>query len=280
MQGVAALWLDMLSGILLGYQKTAMAFWKIHVNEHNHCGMYKVYANLYSFHGNNLEVTAKTNWTYHGTFKNIFPQCHSRMFCRATCWNKLQEGELVAFLGAWCVSLICFWIRLCLSWLFLRQHWLSWLTRSATSVNLNHLQFPSLSWLSCLFPFVPAGVCTFTHFYSWKLEKSFHAFLPLIKCDNFFEIWTSCTWVKSCLETHWSCFCVNFHKYIDGPQQDLLNSYVFLFPFVRSLRGLLIVISYLMWWQGYYCCVRGKKSTWAGCRTGLFSVCRIHVSRE
>ena len=61
MQGVAVLWLDILNGILLGFPKTATAFWKIHVNEHTNRGMYQVSANLYSFLGHKLEVTAKTN---------------------------------------------------------------------------------------------------------------------------------------------------------------------------------------------------------------------------
>lgn len=61
MEGAAVLWLDMLNGVLLGFPKTATAFWKIYVNEHTHHGMHLVSANLYSFLGNRLEVRTKTN---------------------------------------------------------------------------------------------------------------------------------------------------------------------------------------------------------------------------
>lgn len=43
----------------------------------------------------------------------------------------------------------------CPSCLFLRQQRLSQLTRSTVSAQLSHPQFPSLSRLSYLFPFIP-----------------------------------------------------------------------------------------------------------------------------
>lgn len=117
------------------------------------------------------------------------------------------------------------------------------------------------------------------HLYLWKLEKEFPCIPSFYDLWLILKTWPSCIWEKPCMEAHWSCFCVNFCKHTEGPQQDLLNRCVVLFAFVCALRGLLIIITVL--WCDDICCVRKKKYMGLpGCRTGLFSFGRVRVSRE
>lgn len=98
------------------------------------------------------------------------------------------------------------------------------------------------------------------HLYLWKLEEEFPCIPSFYHLWLILKTWPSCIWEKLCVEAHWSCFCVNFCKHTEGPQQDLLNSCVVLFAFVCALRGLLIIITVL--WCDDICCVR-KKNIWA-----------------
>lgn len=135
---------------VLDFPETAVAFWNIPVSEHTHPGMSPLLliciCSLVTDRGaaanklnrslaiwgcpngkaeHTTEPLAETNW-------------------RKECWWLLGDLLCVSSLGSDCPS--C---------LFLRQQRLSQLTRSTVSAQLSHPQFPSLSRLSYLFPFIP-----------------------------------------------------------------------------------------------------------------------------
>lgn len=134
---------------VLDFPETAVAFWNIPVSEHTHPGMYPLL--LICICSLVTGVQQLTNWTDRWPYEDVLmakqntPQSHLL---------KQTEGKSAdGFSGdLLCVSSLG---SDCPSCLFLRQQRLSQLTRSTVSAQLSHPQFPSLSRLSYLFPFIP-----------------------------------------------------------------------------------------------------------------------------
>lgn len=133
---------------VLDFPETAMAFWNIPVDEHTHPGMYPLLLICtYSLVTNRDAAANKLNRSLaiRGWLNGITE--HTTEPLGVTNWGKKSWWLLWGFA-------VCLFFSIRLPNFFLRQQRLSQLTKSTVSAQLSHPQFPPLSKLSCLFPFI------------------------------------------------------------------------------------------------------------------------------